>query len=304
MKKVRKVKFEYYELISRKKQDNNSDRDRPFDLLRWIEKVESKSLDERTHDYYDERVRLEKIEFDDMKDLWFLNFTRLRSTNIPLLCKIDEESEPIELNDDEFIGEDVSLLYDKSLSIIMLQRNIHSLSPSGIQYYINLVWENEDEEIYLRPITLLDPMEKIKKGNYYRKITIRFSDLPNKTLHEDTGKGLKHFVESFGEAGAVNAQIVISVGRAKNNTLEKETVKDIINDIYLNKDIITKAELAKKNTEDSRVELIDLFEHKLHDYINFVIEERQSLGAEVVWERMSERYNEKKGEIISQLGSV
>ncbi len=43
----------------------------------------------------------------------------------------------MELDEDEYIGEEVSALYDQEYSIIMLQRNRNSLSPSGIEKYFS-----------------------------------------------------------------------------------------------------------------------------------------------------------------------
>ncbi len=295
---VRKVKFEYYEVACKEKNEQGNIQDHLFDLQQWIDRIGNKSLDGRTYDYYQEQARLERIGYDNAIDLWFLNFVRLRVTNIPLKGKISELAEPIELEDDEFIGEDVTALYDPKLNIIMLQRNIHSLGPTGIEKYINLAWANENEDIYLRPIILINPIEKLKNAKYYRKMVVRFADLPTKEMNMKTNSPLNKIIEAFGQYEAVNAEIIITVGRAKGNSLYKETVHDSINEIFLNRDLVTKAELTKRDTEDSNVEIIDLFEHKVHDYLTFVLEERQSLDCDYVYIKMAERYLDRRSEIF------
>ncbi|WP_049775606.1 DUF6731 family protein [Caldicellulosiruptor kronotskyensis] len=147
----RKVKFEYFEVVSRKKNQSPETPDEPFDLTRWINIADGYSLEARTFDYSDERVRLERMKYFDDTNLWLLNFLRLRETDIPLRGKIDQEAEPIELDDDEFIGEDVSMLYDPELNVVMLQRNIRSLGATGIEKYLNLLWASngeQEEKIY------------------------------------------------------------------------------------------------------------------------------------------------------------
>lgn len=295
---TRKVKFEYYEVVSKYKDDPDNSRDRSFDLRRLIDKAYKMSLEARTFDYYQEQARLDRMWYDDQKDFWFLNFARLRSTNIPSKASETKELEPIELEDDEYIGEDVTALYDERINVLMLQRNRYSLGPSGIEEYLNLLWGNEDETIYLRPICLINPAENAQKALYYRKINVRFADLPN-NIDKLKGESIKSLVKNFGRYDAVNAEVIITVGRTKDTTLNRETVHETIKEIYENKDIITKAELVKKDNEDSNVEVIDLFDHKIHDYLYFVLEERQSLGCENVAYRMYERYIERCGEIIN-----
>lgn len=295
---TRRVKFEYYEVVSKYKDDSDNSRDRPFDLRRLIDKAYKMSLEAKTFDYYQEQARLDRVWYDEQKDYWFLNFARLRATNIPSKASETKELEPIELEDDEYIGEDVTALYDEKINVLMLQRNRYSLSPSGIEEYLNLLWNNEEETIYLRPICLTNPADNARKAQYYRRLNIRFADLP-KNSHSLRGKAIRNIAKSFGSFDAVNAEVIITVGRTKDTTLNRETIHESIKEIYENKDIISRAELAKKDDEDSHVEIIDLFDHKIHDYLYFTLEERQSLGCENVAYRMYERYIERNGEIIN-----
>lgn len=295
---TRKVKFEYFEVVCKYQEDNDNERDRPFDLRRLLAKANKLSLEARTFDYYQEQARLDSIRYDNDTGYWFLNLARLRATNIPSKASETTTLEPIELEDDEYIGEDVTAIYDEKLNIFMLQRNRYSLSPSGIEEYFNLLFNNDKETIYLRPICLVDPAENAKRALYYRRLNVRFADLP-KHKAVAGGSPLKQFIKSFGEYDAISAEVIITVGRTKKNSLNRETVQETIKEIYENKDIITRAELSKKDTDDTNVEVIDLFDHKLHDYLYFTLEERKPLGHEYVADRMSEKYNEKKGYILN-----
>nr|WP_245671853.1 DUF6731 family protein [Desulfuribacillus stibiiarsenatis] len=174
---TRKVRFEYYHVTFRKKSDGNNDRDREFDLVRWIDKATKKSLEGRTYDYKDEQARLEQGYWDDELQYYCLHFVRLRDTNIPSRAKANEKVEPIELEDDEYIGEEVSALYDENHHILMLQRNKYSLGPQGIEEYLNLVWDKEDETIYLRAICPPDAIELARKASEYRRINLRLADI-------------------------------------------------------------------------------------------------------------------------------
>lgn len=163
MSYIRKVRMEYYEVVCKAKDDSAGIPDRSFDLNLWINKAAKLSLEARTFDYYEEQARLDKFWYDDGSEFWFLNFVRLRETNIPSKARKDKEAEPITLDDDEYIGEDVTALYDEKLNIFMLQRNRHSLGVSGLEEYLNLIWNAEDITIYLRPICPKNLQEKAKK---------------------------------------------------------------------------------------------------------------------------------------------
>lgn len=300
----RKVKFEYYEVVYKEKDDPPEMPDRLFDLQMWLDKAEKLSLEGRTFDYYLERARLERFEYDELGDCWFLNFTRLRETNIPSKCKLNGEIEPIELDDDEFIGEDVSMLYDPKLHVAMLQKNIYSLGRTGIEKYLNLLWGSDNEEIFLRPIITLDFFERALNAEEYRKILVRFASLDDKYLknkYKGSNTSIKRMVEMFGKYNALTAEIVISVGYAKKASLCRETVHEVLKEIQENKELFKKAQVVIKKSEDEPIEIIDLFEDKLHDYLEFYLEARQSLACRYVWDGMLTKYKERRPEILNLL---
>jgi len=277
---LRKIRLEYYEVVCKKNTDPANMPDRPFDLNLWIEKAEKLSLEAKTFDYYQERARLDKYWLDKVTGYWFLNFIRLRETNIPTMAKIDRESEPLVLEDDEYLGEEVNGLYDDKLNILMLQRNRFSLGVEGIEKYINLLWNSDQETIYLRPICPLGVQERAKKAYEYRKFTIRFADIKNNDLDINEKKPLKRIFSGLKEYKAINAEVTVTMGYNKNESLNKETVKETINEIIANEGLISKAEISMRETDDSNVEVIDLFADKMHDFIFVKLDKRESLASE------------------------
>lgn len=290
----RKVKFEYFQVVFRKDDDERGTRDRLFDLLIWMDKTMRKSLEGRTYDYRSEQARLENAYWDTELEFSFLHFCRLRDTNIPSKAKSNDKVIPLELEDDEYIGEEVSALYDESNHTLMLQRNKYSLGPSGIEDYLNLVWNKDGETIYLRPICPPDAMELARNASEYRKINLRFADIQTKSdpgILERLKSPLKSIISSFGEYEGINAQVIITVGNTKEGSLHDETVKDTLDDIQENRTLFSKAEIAKKDCDDSRVELIDLFDHKAHDITSFRMERRETLSHYTITKEMWRFYS-------------
>ena len=275
----KKVRFEYYQVVYTKKEDGKGQRERLFDLIRWMDKANLKSLEARTFNYRQEQARLEEATWDDELEFYFLHFVRLRDT-IPSKATTSSKVEPLELEDDEYIGEEVSALYDENNHVLMLQRNKYSLGPEGIEEYLNLLWDSEEESIHLRAICPPDIFEMARKSAEYRKLNLRFADLKNvnsQRIVDRLRSPLKNIFSSFEKYEGVNAQVTITVGNTKNS-LDDETINETLSDIEENRELFSGAELARRANDDTRVELIDLFEHKAHDFGTFRMEKRETLS--------------------------
>ena len=290
----RKIRFEYFQVVYRTVEDGPADRDRLFDLLAWMDRAMRRSLEGRTFDYRQEQARLETAYWDDELQFSFLHFVRLRDTNIPSKARTGGRVEPIELEDDEYIGEEVSALYDENNHVLMLQRNKYSLGPEGIEEYLNLLWGNEEETIYLRPIAPPNAFDIARRATEYRKINIRFADLRTVNTERFIDRlrsPLNRMVSAFGQYEGLNAQVVITVGNTRDTSLNEDTINDTLLDIEENQELFSKAEIALKDDEDARVELIDLFAHKAHDFGTFRMEKRETLSHFSIAREMWARYS-------------
>ncbi|UTR05465.1 hypothetical protein MM326_15310 [Alkalihalobacillus sp. LMS6] len=289
----RKVRFEYYEVVYKKTKDRLRGKDRLFDLVKFMDKAKKKSLEGRTYDYRSERARLEEAYWDVDLNFYFLHFLRLRDTNIPSKAKTNKSVEPMELADDEYIGEEVSALYDEDNHILMLQRNKHSLGPEGIEEYLNLLWNSDNEKIYLRPICPPNVIRLAQNASEYRKINIRLANIGEEETKSALSKlksPLKNIVNAFGQYEGVNAQVVITVGNS-NDGLNNETIQDTLVDLRDNGELFNKAEIALRDEDDTRVELIDLFNHKAHDIASFRMEKRETLNHYSIVSQMHKFYS-------------
>lgn len=289
---TRKVRFEYFTVTYRRSEDPPEMVDRPFDLQRWFQRAETMTLMERTLKYYQDQVRLDKFYFSNDYGQWFLHFVRLRDTDLPSLASNDKEVWPIHLYDDEYIGEDVSGLYSHELGVLMLQRNYHSLGVTAVARYMNEIWGNSGEQIYLRPMLQLDVVERAMKAGSYRRLTVRFADVSAATFPKDDVSPLRTIIKEFGQYDGVSAEITVSLGRRKG-TLRQEPVKASIRDVIANKKNVSKATLSIKS-DNEPVEVLDLFDDQVYDEAFFSLEKRRSLTHNDVAYRMYELYEEKR----------
>lgn len=299
---TRKIKFNYYSLCYREAQAMPSDMDSDFDLEVLINEIDGRSLATLTTDYYQEKARLDRYWYNERRKYWFLNFTRLRDTNIPSKACTNSSSEAITLEDNEYISEECNAIYDCGLKVLMLQRNIHSLSVSGIADYLNQILGRNDIVLYLRPIMGRGMLDRVRDAKTYRKINIRFADMRNQNFEAPEHSTLKKIYESARSFNGASAEIIISMSKDdRTNSLSAETVYETLEDIERNPRIITKAVASIKETDDTRVEVVDLFDELMHDYVTVVLESRMSLASEYVENEMLDVFNRRKGEIYEMV---
>lgn len=293
----RLIKFNYFQIQYK---DLKTNKIYDFDINLLIEKIDGKDLVNLTKDYYQEKARLDKFWYNSEKNYWFFNFTRLRDTNIPSKAYTNRESEAIVLASDEFISEECNAMYDCALEVLMLQRNIHSLSVSGLEKYLNSIVDNPSIWVTLTPIPSKDIFAKIDNAQYYRKLTIKFSDIKNKHIRTRNHSSLERIFDFCRIHDGIAGEITISIGRAKNDTLNIEETNNTLQEIIDNRDIISKALMSVK-IDDDKVNVIDLFEDVTHDYIEAVLEKRTSLASQYVENLMYEKFTYRKGDLYEIL---
>lgn len=294
------VKFDYFQVTCRPKGAPESVRDGVYDLRNILKQWENMDLHDRTVTYKQEQARLETFNYNpDSGYLWDMYFGRLRDFNIPSRAFVNSPSEPIDLDDDEYIGENVSAIYDENHYIIMIQRNRYSLGPSAIEEYIN-TFVYDDEEINLRPIKIPNPVGKFKSAEYVRKLRVKFADV-NK-VHElgDNKPSLTKWVGILNEYEPINAEIILSVGRKGKKSLGGN-LRGFVEELLENKEYVSKAEASLKKDDLSEVEVVDLFDENAHDITTFTVPPRTTLNHEAVIYEMKELYEKRKMEIANIL---
>lgn len=209
----RKIRIEYYKVISTKKDGTERDVDFPLESL--ILKADGLGIEKRTYSYYQERARLDKFNFNRNLNFWYLNFVRLRQTKLPVQATRYKESVPMVLAPDEYIGEDVTAVYDVDNHILALQRNRDSLSATGIEMYLTELYNTSDRGIYLRPISMTGLNDKLQKAKIFRKITLRFAVSSDKKKTGLQSSSFSKLFDYFEGCGAKTATLTMSMAHVK-----------------------------------------------------------------------------------------
>ena len=292
---VRTIKFLYYTVCVSKLEERGRTDPVRFDFESWIYKADKLSLEKKTIELDGFKVRLEEFVGDKNSGIWKLRFMKLRDTNIPSLVKEEEEAKPLELEDDEYIGEDLLMIYDRNNQVAMLQCNRFALGKGKLEKYLTHIWNIENENIILCPISKHVDARGFKKKNY-RKLLLRFENIH---AIEDTHRPFGKIVNSYYEMGGITGEVVISLGRSKKGEsgLSQEQVPGMLSDIYENQDMISSAVLKVRDDDSTEVEVVNLFDNSLNSYVDFKLEKRTTLEFDYATKLMIQEYSNKKEEI-------
>lgn len=306
----RNIKFQYFKIVSVKGDQGRN----KFPFSDWVIYIDQNTLLHKKLDLKGMQARIDEIKYDDVNGIWGIRFMRLRDTNIPSTVKEGEASTPVELEADEYIGEDVTMIYDESCGIAMIQSNRFSLYPSRIEELINNYNPFDGYNILINPIA--DNTElNLDNNDQSKKITMSFANIEREI--PKTRSPLSDIINSYHKLEGIAGSVTIGVGRTKKEVrratngkikkfkeerfLNSVEVRDLIEDIYDNKHIISSSKIELKDEDGPNVEIIDLFDNLYHDYLKFVLESRSTLGFEYVFNSMIERYLERSGTILQTL---
>jgi hypothetical protein len=280
--KKKNISIDYFQSREKIYEDGELIANNLYGLKPIFELAQKTNVKERTWDYHDDIARLqivrpieEKIKHDNIvncKDLWEIQFVRIRKDLLPGIANDEGEYDPELLSkylkDNQGIAETISGIYDNKLCVLVLQRNVDGITPSGILDFLRKVSDNNN--IALDVIDLDIDLSKIKKSNIFRKIEIGFSEL-NKERKIKTGiKQLNNILDAFNDFDTSTATLTMSMSNSKRGkTLSQNLSVDTV--LELNKDPnVNKLRLRSSEEIDTNVEVIDLIEQRLKD--KFVLE--------------------------------
>lgn len=254
--------------------------------------------------------------YNEQARLYSFQLSKLRETNIPSKKRLGEIKEDILLNNDEYIGEFISIIYDQAYHVAMIQSNLYGLSTKQIESYLSemrLIYLDEigapDEEPLLVRLTPIVDMSKVQgalEADYYRKIKIRGSDVTlDAVLNENSL--LSEMRQTLMRSSGVSIELQISIGRAeRTSSLDGELIRETIRGF---EEIVDeyrkpKIELTMLENEEAEIEVVNLIEPRMTDRIPLEVEPRTTVAHEYLYQSMLHLYNRRRPDIRRVLGIV
>lgn len=254
------------------------------------EKEEDQMDSLKTIAYRDEHIRLIKVQKNE-NGYYHLTFERLHHV-IPNVSKILGASKKLDLEPDEYIGHQITVLYDPFKFTIMLQRNISSLSPNGVETFLNNLYiekYNEDKHIELSLVIDKHKKKSIHHASEYRDIFVRVTKESSKDLFKRMWPHHRMINLDYLEF-KIKAKKSIN----KNNDTEyiKEEIAHEIIESYKESSDVDKLLVKAKIDDSDKVTLVDVLNQKLQRQIEFTKNDRYELNTNKVYEQMERVYRE------------
>lgn len=291
----RNIKYQYFKMDSQIKLNGNWVDEGAFDFIGWIDYINKNALEQETIKLKDTKARIEKIEFFNKANVWIVRFMKLREENLPYLAKEKYDAEDIPLQPDEYIGEDMYMLYDIDNQIAMIQSNRFSLGINRLGEFLIKSQKENDKRVRLWPIRDNIDVTSLKKIEY-RTIELGFANIVNVV---NTGKSsLTDILNTYRKFSGVSGTIKIGIGRSKDGALDAIEVDKLIADIKRCENI-TSAKVKIRDDDLARIEVIDLLDENVSDIITYKLEPRESLSFDVATSYMIERYQRRKDKILN-----
>ena len=290
----RNIKYQYFKMDSQIKLNGNWIDEGTFDFIKWIDYVDKHKLERETIRLKDTKARIEKIKYFKKSNVWIIRFMKLREENLPYLAKEKYDAEDIPLQPDEYIGEDMYMLYDIDNQIAMIQSNRFSLGVSRLGEFLIKALGEDDRKIRLWPIK--DNVDVSSLGKVeYRTIEVGFANITKTVSTRKTALG--DILNSYRKLSGISGTIKIGVGRSKSGALDTTEVNELISDIKECENV-TSAKVRIKDDDSARIEIIDLLDEMVSDVITYELAARETLSFDVAALHMIERYKKKKAKIV------
>ncbi|MEX6218653.1 DUF6731 family protein [Mammaliicoccus sciuri] len=232
--------------------------------------------------YNNDPIRLRSIDVDNF-GYYHIVFERLDSSTY-YKTTIYGETVDLDLNDDEYIGHEVSILYDPFKNVMLIQRNISSLSPSGIEMFIRqLYFDYYEEDLYFKLVTAVDENATNSALNkeIYRQVVLK--------VNESSVQDLIGTVTHEPYEGVETVEIIITTKKSKSSQLNKDITQNILTR-WVDDSSVEKLSVRAKNGEDMPIEDIDLIKQALKKSLVYRYEQARELAASRVYEDMRDIY--------------
>lgn len=314
---LKNVNLDFFQVQITKSKSINAKKaeTKPFDLTKWMDMVRPKYENDPVSvslNFYGEQVRCDYSGIYGVgtsMPLARLHFTKLREKNTPAIGSIhDVKLDPVNLKPDEYIAEDVTALFDPSNSVLMLQKNIYSLSRRVLEAYITQLWNegNEDSNpqyIHLVPIFQKDNFRKGKRGKNFESISFKTANKTTSATFSNPFKGaIGSIFDTLKPLSCMNIEIKISASKKKKEYLDNKGTIDIITEIERDKERFKKAGVSFES-DNAGLTHIDLMDAKLHSVLPFNVPKKRPLNPNAVWTSMLGNYKPDGDNMVNIVNS-
>jgi Family of unknown function (DUF6731) len=166
--------------------------------------------------------------------------------------------QPLDLPPDEAIAEEMSFLYDRNLRVLATQRHGYFRASALVELLCDITGATFDIQPKLRQ----DAWQRFQRMSRIGSVEIKFQGPAHHPDFSRTIPSMSRFLDdASGEINAVEVEILLSMGRARNRSLNRDVVRRILS--LLRGEQNVRSLVAKGNREDEPREIVDFVRDRL-----------------------------------------
>lgn len=238
--------------------------------------------------YNSEPARLSEISRDYETQYFHLTFERLNYA-LPNRTTLHGDSEMLDLDDDEYIGHEASVLYDPINHVLMIQRNRDSLGPTAISSFIQSLVNDAGvaNNFSIAMISDTTARRRAFRQTVYRKISTK--------VVGEKAIGIIERLFNQRPDGIDNVEITFNSRSGRADEIDSDFSVQLLEN-YIDDPEVQRLRIRSREHEESPVEPIDLINHKLEAQTTFDLVADRQLNSIRVFEDMVRLYdNEEVG---------
>lgn len=254
------VKFQLFKVAKAVKESRDVDA--------VLSDVEGDKLADRARMVRGSKIRLERVKevpaTAKLPRRWELDFVRLRDVSGPGKGSELTAVEDLDINANEFFGEEAAALFFPEKGYLVVQYNHHGVRPAAMVQYLSNYLENEANQFEIAAVLDAEADAKFGRMKHVRRFSVAV-DLDKLTdKQKEAGVGLGEALDRASQMNGARISIQVSVGHDSNRNLRG--VKGWLNKM-LKTDALISAEVAGRETPDGEISPLDLISEQLTNFI-------------------------------------
>lgn len=231
-------------------------------------------------------IRIKKIEPPNENGYYHIVMERLDDTRYQKTT-IYGNSIDIDLEQNEYIGHEISILYDPANNAMLIQRNISSLSPSGIEKYIDSVLFDYYEELMnfkLVPAIDQDAFRKARNSDTFKQLVLKVKGDKSNDL-------ITGLIGNRSYEGMNTVEITIATDQSRGAELDSSITGNLL-DHWIDEESVEKLKVRAVENEFSNIETVDLLKQNIKRSIIYEYREAGELNADNIFLDMLRIYRD------------
>ena len=294
------IRIYYYELECTKKDENGKIERIDFDIDIFLREIDALLLQERVVEYQGDYTRLENFYYpkENSSSLVALVFNRMSDFNTLRKSKLNERSESIPLEDNEYIDKECSIVYNLDLKILAIQNNRGALTARGVEQYLSQKYGDGKYEFKLNPVVSPNVIEAIKNQRLFRKVIIKLSHIGRYTQLATGTKSelLVNIFKSCQTSHSTTGVMELSMGYNRKDNLDVDSTLELVSDLERNKDLVDRADfyMRKSESDDEETTVLNFLQINLSDVIELEVVPREPVSYKTVIKEMVDKMKKRE----------